>query len=284
VSDRESAALGRREIGGPSAFGGDRRRFFELLWLSSVAEFKLRYVGSVMGYAWTLVRPLLLFGVLYVVFTQVLRFGDEVPHYASMLILNIMLYQFFADATTAAVKSVVGSENVVRKMQFPRIVTPFSVVLTAAFTLGTNLLAVFVFILISGVSPTWTWLLLPVLILALIALTTGIVLILATLYVWFRDVDHIWSVFARALFYASPILYPITFVPEGTLRTIAFANPLTPLFTLARSWVIDPTAPSLGEVAGADWVLAMPLVIAVGLVVVGLWYFNRAAPRVAEAL
>src|SRR4051794_8424848 len=148
-----------REIGGPGAFGGGTRRFFSLLWLNAVADLKLRYVGSALGYLWTLIRPLLFFAILYVVFTQVFRLGDSIPNYPEFLIVNIMLFEFFAEATTASVRSVVAHENVVRKMDFPRIVIPLATCLTSAITLCLDLLAAFVVMVILGVGPFATWLL-----------------------------------------------------------------------------------------------------------------------------
>ena len=157
---------------GPSALGGGRRRFFDLLWLISVTEFKRVYFGTVLGYLWSLIRPLMLFGVLLFVFTQVFKVGsDEVEHYPVLLLLDIVLFTFFQEATTNAVTSVVAQEGIVRKTQFPRLVIPLSTVLTGAFNLGLNLVVVFVFILAFGVDPTWTWLLFPVALAALFVLT-----------------------------------------------------------------------------------------------------------------
>ncbi len=138
-----------------------------------MTEFKAGYLHTSFGYLWSLARPLMLFGVLLVVFTKIFRIGSEVPNYPAMLLFNIMLFTFFQEATTNAVTSVVDQENVVRKMQFPRIVIPLSIVLTAAFNLCLNMIAVFVFILIYGVEPTWTWLGLPLILAALVVFTTA---------------------------------------------------------------------------------------------------------------
>jgi ABC-2 type transport system permease protein len=279
----ESAALEPGTIRGPSAFGGDPRRFLHLLWLTAAADFKTRYLSSWLGYAWSLLRPLLFFGVLYLVFTRVIRFGGQVENYAALLLFNIMLYQFFQDATTSAVRCVVQRENLVRKMQFPRVVVPLSVVVNASLTALMNLIAALAIIVAIGVEPRWTWLLLPVILAALLVFTTGVSLALAALYPRFRDVEQIWTVAVRALFYATPILYPIEFVPESW-RIVVAANPLTPLFEQARIWVIDPSAPSLAETAGSAAALLIPVAIFIGACVVGLWLFEREAPRVAEAL
>src|ERR1700749_4221792 len=123
-----------REVRGPTALGGGWRRFFDLLWLISTTEFKRVYFGTVLGYLWSLIRPLMLFGVLLFVFTQVFKVGsDKVEHYAVFLLLGIVLFTFFQESTTNSVTSVAAQEGVVRKTQFPRLVIPISTVLTGAF-------------------------------------------------------------------------------------------------------------------------------------------------------
>jgi ABC-2 type transport system permease protein len=187
-----------------------------------------------------------------------------------------VLFGFFQEATTQAVGSIVNQESVVRKTQFPRLVIPLAVVLTSAFNLGVNLVVVFAFLLAYGVDPMWTWLLLPVLLLALFALTTAVATILSALFPRFRDTAIIWGVAATALFYATPVLYPIDIV-SGTLRDLISLNPLTPLFELARKWVIDPSAP-----APELWLV--PVLAFIVLCVLAVWVFKREAPRIAEEL
>ena len=273
-----------REVTGPSAFGGGRRRFFDLLWLMSRTEFKLGYHGTALGFAWSFVRPLMLFGVLLVVFTQVFRFGDDVKNYPAMLLFNIMLFTFFSDATNKAVTSVVVSESVVRKMQFPRLVIPLSVVLTNALQLALSLIVVFVFLIVYGVEPVWTWILTPVIILAMVTITTAVSMLLSVLYVRVRDVEIIWTVVATLLFYGTPILYPIDQAPSG-FQQLVMLNPLSPIFEQAREWIIDPTAPGAVEAANGNGLLVLgPLLIFVAICVVSVFAFNRGAPRIAEEL
>jgi ABC-2 type transport system permease protein len=272
-----------REIAGPSALGGGRRRSLELLYLMAVTEFKRTYFGTMLGYLWSLARPLILFGVLLAVFTQVFRLGSEVPNYPVLLLFNIVLFGFFQEATGAAVTSIVAQESVVRKTQFPRLVIPLAVVLTSLFNLGLNLVAVFAFILAFGVTPTWTWLLLPLILLALIVLTTAVSMIVSSLFPRFRDMAIIWAVLSTVLFYASPVLYPLDKVP-GTLQGILLLNPFAPLLELARKWVIDPTAPGPAAVAGGYAALLPAIAIFAATCVVAVWLFEREAPRIAEEL
>jgi ABC-2 type transport system permease protein len=217
------------------------------------------------------------------VFTQVFRVGSQVPHYPVLLLFNIVLFGFFQEATGMAVSSIVSQEGVVRKTQFPRLVIPLAVVLTAFFNLVLNLMVVFVFVLAFGVTPMWTWLLFPVILLALIAITIAVSMIVASLYPRFRDVAIIWTVFSTVLFYATPVLYPVEKVP-GTLRDIILLNPLAPLFVLARKWIIDPGAPSPAAAAGGALHLVAPIAIYAVTCVFAVWFFRREAPRIAEQL
>jgi len=279
-----SQALELREIPGPSALGGGNRRFYELLWLMAVTEFKRTYFGTVLGYFWSLLRPLLLFAVLLFVFTKVFRLGSTVDNYPVLLLFNIVLFGFFQESTTAAVTSVVAQEGIVRKTQFPRIVIPLSIVLTGLMNLGPNLLVVFIFILAYGVDPMWTWLLLPVIVLALTILTTSVSMLLSVLYVRFRDMLLIWTVGATLLFYASPVLYPANIPTTEGFRFPMMINPLAVILEQARVWIIDPDAPTAAATAGSALRLLPSLVIFVGLAVVAWRVFTRQAPKVAEDL
>jgi ABC-2 type transport system permease protein len=273
-----------QEIRGPSALGGGTKRFFDLLWLSAITEFKLGYHGTVLGFLWSFLRPLLLFGVLLVVFTQVFRLGSEVVNYAPMLLLNILLFDFFSQATQQASTSVVRNESVVRKMQFPRLVIPLSVVLTNALHTGLSLIVVFIFMLAYGVDPVWTWVFLPLILGLFAVLTTACALLLSAAYVRIRDIGIIWAVLSTILFYSAPILYPLNVAPEK-FQDVIMLNPLTPLFAQTREWIIDPNAPGAVEsAAGQPWLLAIPILISAAVCVAGPVIFNRMAPRVAEEL
>jgi ABC-2 type transport system permease protein len=272
-----------REVSGPSSLGGGWRRFFSLLWLMAVTEFKRIYFGTVLGYVWSLVRPLTQFAVLLFVFTQIFRIGSDVPNYPVLLLLGIVLFSFFQEGSNNAVTAVVSQEAVVRKTQFPRLVIPLSVVLTGSFNLLVNLVVVFVFILAWGVDPTWTWLLFPLALLLLFAYTAGIAMLLSALYVRFRDVAIIWSVLATVLFYGTPILYPIEIVPDE-YKSLIMINPLAPIFEQVRFWVLDPTAPTAVEAAGS-WLALLPAIgIFIAVCALGTWVFAREAPRIAEEL
>ncbi len=274
-----------REIPGPSALGGGWRRFRDLLMVIAVTDFKKAYFGTTLGYVWSLARPLMLFGVLLAVFTQIFRLGSQIPHYAVLLLMNIVAFGFFQEATSLAVYSIVGQEAIVRKTQFPRLVIPLAVVLTSLFNLLLNLAVVVIFIFAFGVSPTWTWLLVPVLLVLLVVLTTAVSMIVAALYPRFRDIAIIWTVASTALFYGTPILYTVDNLgSHHLLRHIILLNPIAPILELARKWVIQPSAPSPAAAAGGWAALIPPVAVYVAICLFAVWIFNREAPRVAEQL
>jgi ABC-2 type transport system permease protein len=272
------------EIRGPSAYGGGWQRFVHLTWLLAITEFRLAYFGSVLGYLWSLMRPLLFFGVLYVVFAEVIRFGGNVKDYPMVLLVSIVLFLFFSETTGNAVRSVLHRESLVRKVQFPRMVIPLSTVLTSALNLATNLLAVFVFLLAYGIHPQWEWLLLPLLLVPLILFTTGIAMILSSLYVSYRDVAPIWAVFSQLLFYATPVLYTFEQASSHWQRHVLMSNPLACILQQARRWLVDPSATGAVEAAGGLAWFLIPVAIFIAVCAFGLWIFNHEAPKIAERL
>ncbi len=273
-----------REIKGPTALAGSFSRFAHLTWTLAVQDFKLRFFGSILGYLWQLMRPLMLFGVLYFVFTQAIRIGAGIEYFAPTLLMNIVLYTFFGDATGGAVRSVVERENLVRKIHFPRLVVPAAVVLTAMFNLALNLFAVAIFVFASGVPVRLSWLMLPLLIMALVVFATGIAMLLSALYVRLRDVGPIWEVIMQVLFYGTPIIYVIELVHVEWLQRLMMMNPLGAILQQVRHTVIDPGAPSAADAIGGAPYLLIPTAIVLGLFALGYWVFSREAPRIAEDL
>jgi ABC-2 type transport system permease protein len=267
----------------PSVLGSDLRRFWSLTWTLAVTEWKLRFYGSVLGYAWTLARPFLFFGVIYFVFTEIVGLAKNVPNYGVYILFSIVFFNFFGEVTGNSVGALVAREGLLRKMRFPRLVIPMSVALTGLFNLACTLVAVMIFAIISGVYPTWGWLELPVIILLLALLATGIGMLLSSLYVRYRDMQPIWDVTQQVLFYASPILYVATLVPPKYQHAY-MCNPLASLLSAMRHAVVDPTAPTAATLIGGTARLLIPLGLIAITVVIGAWVFNREAPRIAENL
>jgi ABC-2 type transport system permease protein len=265
-----------------SLLGEDARRFWALTWMLAVTDWKLRFYGSALGYAWTLARPFAFFGVIYVVFTEIANVGAGIKDYGVCILFSLVLFQFFAEATTGSVTSVVQRENLLRKMRFPRLAIPLSTVVTALLNLGATLVAVFVFAIIAGVYPTWSWLELPLLIAVLAVAATGTGMLLAVLFVRYRDVQPIWDVVTMAAFYATPILYPLESVKFDWARELIMYNPLSVIAQQTRHAIFDPDAATAAGAIGGWGELMVPLGLVAATFVFGLWYFNKAAPDVAE--
>ena len=257
----------------------------------ALTEFKLRFFGSVLGYVWTLVRPLMLFGVMLFVFTVILNINknNKTPHYPEYLLGSLILFTYFQETTSGAVGSLVGRENLLRRVRFPRLVVPLSVALFCLFNLCMNLIVVFIFILASGIDPTWSWLELIPLVALLVIFASGVGMLLSALYVRFRDVQPIWEVFLQLLYYGSPILYTVQTAANHHFLNIPFSrilvlNPLGAIFTQARKALLESKAPSAAAALGGSVRLLIPLGIIAGVFALGLWYFNREAPLISEKL
>jgi ABC-2 type transport system permease protein len=270
----------------PSAVSGDWRRTVYLAVTLALTELKVRFFDSALGYLWSLMRPLMFFGVLYLVFNQIIRAGDTIDFYPVVLLMGIVLYTFVAEATGDAVESMIKHESLIRRVAFPRLVIPLAVTVTAAFNLLMNIVVVFVFIALAGVKVRWTWLELPLLLGLLVTLALGVALLLSVLYVRFRDIKPIWSVALQAMFYATPILYPIEVVKQHypAALTYVMCNPLAAINQQIRYAVIDATAPSAGAAIGGVGRLLVPLAIIACTFVAGLVCFVRMAPTIAEEL
>ena len=268
---------------GPSALGEDLRRFLSLTFTLAATDFKLRFFGSALGYLWTLMRPLMLFAVLYVVFTEVVRFGQGVDNYPVYLLTSIVLFTFFSETTSRGVASLVERENLLRKIHFPRLVIPLSVALHSLFNLALNLIVVFVFVFASGIRPRVSWLELFPLVALLVLFSTGVTMLLSALYVRYRDVQPIWEVILQVLFYASPVIYVTETLPDSIERE-AMVNPITAILTQMRHAVIDADAPTAAEAIGGGARLLAPLAVTAVVLGLGAWVFKRQAPRIAEDL
>jgi ABC-2 type transport system permease protein len=282
-----------RPIKGPRALTDDWTRFWHLTYNIARNEFKLKFFGSALGYVWQVMRPLLLFGVLYVFFVVISKVGKGghpgEAEYGVQLLGSIVLFTFFGEATGGAVRSVVDRESLVRKIQFPRLVIPLSIALLGCFNLAMNLIVVLIFALISGVTPMLSWLELPLILTMLILFSTGIAMWLSAMFVKFRDIQPIWEVFSQILFYASPVIIPVETVREklihhSLLWHIYLLNPLVTVFQQFRHAMVNHATLSAGQVLGGWIHLLEPLGIVALTFVVGFWVFNRSAPSVAENL
>jgi len=274
-------------IKGPSALGTDPARFFRLTWAMATTDFKLRFFGSALGYLWQLVRPLMLFGVLYVVFSEFLKFAGPERYYPVALLLGIVMFSFLSEATAGSTRSLVNRENLVRKIEFPRLAVPLATVLTALFNFGLNLIPVFVFLLASGGTPRWSWLELPFLVALLTAFCLGLAMLLSALFVRYRDVEPIWDVVLQVTFYATPIFYTVATVAQKSSPTVAhlmMCNPFAAILQQTRHAVIDPSHVSAATAIGGTVRLLIPLAVIALAVAIGARVFVKRAPLIAEEL
>jgi ABC-2 type transport system permease protein len=261
------------------------RHNLRILHGTAVMDFKLKYSGSALGYVWSVLKPLSLFTVLYLVFARIFRLGDISQYYPLALLIGVVLYTFFADATNLGMSSIVARESLLRKLSFPRLVIPTSTTLAAAITLGVNLVVVGVFVAWNQIPPRLNWLLLVPLLLQFYVFVLGVSLVLATLFVRFRDIGQIWELATTLILYATPVIYPVGFLPEWA-QTIAFLNPLTQILQDFRAIVLyQDIAPNLitaTEAFGSSAGRLIPIAITFGIFGLGLWMFRKQEPWFAE--
>lgn len=247
------------------------------------SDFKLRYQGSVLGYVWSLLRPLLLFGVLYLVFTHVIRVGDKVPHYPSYLLLGLVLWTFFVEATSSGMNAITGRGDLVRKVSIPKYTLIISTTLSAFVNFCLNMIIVFIFMFLGDVPFRMNILLAPIFIGELVVFAVGIAFLLSTLFVKFKDIGHIWDVILQVLFYASPLIYSLSIVPHRFIRW-ASVNPLAQVLQDMRSVMITPQALTTKQVFHSQIGRILPMMIVLIVFIFGAWYFKRNSKKFAEEL
>ena len=246
---------------------------WELIRELAINDFKLKYNNSILGYFWSLLRPLALFGILYLVFSVFMRLGGGVENYQFYLLIGIILWMFFYEMTILSMQSIVAKANLVKKIYVPKIIIVIATSLTCLMTFLLNLIVFFIFMLIFGLKFQFSLWLLPVYLLELYLFSFGLSLILATLFVWFRDLAHIWEILLQILFYATPIIYPLSVVPLK-FQKIAFLNPVAQIIQDIREIVMG------GQVLSSYFWLAPAATIV--LLVLGLIVFNKKSKYFAE--
>jgi ABC-2 type transport system permease protein len=252
-----------------------------ILHVITAAEYKLKYADSALGYVWSLAKPLAMFSVLYVVFGRFFALQVGFPHYPIYLLIGIVLWTYFADATQLAMGSYVVRASLLRKLAFPRLVIPVSVTLTAGITFLVNAGAIGVFIAINRIRPRVEWLLLVPLVLELYVFTLAVSLVLALLFVRLRDVRQVWELASQLLFYASPIIYPVRFLPDWAQK-VAFLNPFVQLMQDARRVLLQSSERTAGDVYGTAWGWLLPIGFCVVLLALSLLLYRRESPYLAE--
>ncbi len=251
-------------------------------------DFKLRYQGSMLGYAWSLLRPLFMFAILYAVFTQVFRIGGSVPNFPVYLLLGIVLWNFFQETTQQGLGAIVGRGDLIRKIKIPRWMIIVSTSASAFINLTLNFFVVVVLALILGVEIQATMLLFPIFIAQILLFSLGLSLILSALFVKFRDISYIWEVVLQAGFYATPILYPVAvnanFITNELALKALFMNPVAAAVQGARdSFVTDETL-TISEVWGSSAAHLITIATITVFLLIGVMYFRRESKHFAENL
>ena len=245
-----------------------------------VTDFKVRYQNSVLGYLWSLLKPLLLFTILYVVFTYIIPLGKDVEHYPVYLLTGIVFWNFFTESTMLGASSVVARGDLIRKISIPRYLVVISSSLSALINLLLSLIVVFIFALLNGIAPSISWLLIIPIIIEMYAFSLGVSFLLSTLYVKFRDITYIWEIVLQAGFYASAIIFPLTFVPIE-YRKWFFINPIVQIVQDARYIIATDTSITIWSTIHS-WAVLVPFVIIVIIAFVGGWYFKSRSKYFAE--
>lgn len=249
-----------------------------------VTDFKLRYQGSVLGYLWSLLKPLLLFTILYVVFGYLLKIGSDIEHYPIYLLLGVVLWGFFAEATNNGLVSIVGRGDLIRKINFPKYIIVISGTISALINLCFNLVIVLAFMIVGGIEPSWTMLLFPLTIIELYVIALSLAFLLSAAYVKYRDIGYIWEVLLQAAFYATPILYPLSLVIDKspTAAKLLMLNPVAQVIQDARYALITHEGGTLYQLIGDPFVILIPFLIVLILATTAVYYFRKSSKYFAE--
>ena len=248
-------------------------------------DFKLRYQGSLLGVAWSVLKPLMLFMVMYLVFVKFLRFTDGTPTYPIVLLLGISIWGFVSEATSVGMQSIVSRGDLLRKINFPKYIIIISSVASSLIGLFINLVVVLIFAIFTGVELTWLALLVPISILQLCLLVVGINLILSASYVKYRDISHIWDVILQVVFYSMPIIYPLTLVSKSypIIAQLMMLNPAAQIIQDIRHNLIAPsTVPTVWNMIDNFWVAIIPVVLTFIIFIIGVVYFRKNSKKFAE--
>ena len=243
-------------------------------------DFKVRYQNSFLGYMWSLLKPLFLFAILYIVFTYIIPLGKGIEHYPVYLLTGIVMWNFFVESTVVGASSVVARGDLIRKIRIPRYLVVISSSLSALINLGLSLIVVFIFALFNGVTPTLSWLLVIPIIIELFVFAMGVSFLLSALYVKFRDITYIWEICLQAGFYATPIIYPLTNVPAQYHKWF-FLNPMAQIIQDARYVIVTNTSITIWSTIHSLMVI-IPFVIIASIAVVGGIYFKSRSKYFAE--
>ncbi|WP_251855452.1 ABC transporter permease [Enterococcus italicus] len=247
-------------------------------------DFKMRYQGSIIGYVWSVLKPLMLFAVMYVVFVRFLKFGADVPHFSVALLLGTVLWGFFNETTSLSMSSIVGRSDLIRKLSFPTNIIVISISLNALINLIISLVIVCIFAVINGVSISKFAFLSPLLILELYIFSLGISFMLATIYVRFRDIGPIWEVILQIVMYMTPMIYPVSLVinVSPTIAKILMLNPLAQIMQDLRFLLISDQNITIWMLINNKILVLIPYLLSILTLIIGYYIFNKHSKKFAE--
>lgn len=244
-------------------------------------DFKLRYQGSFLGYLWSLLRPLLLFLILYVVFVMFLKVGDGIPHYPVYLLLGIVIWNYFVEVTSGSINSIVGRGDILRKLNFPKYVIVLAGSASALINLCLNIVVVIVFMVISKVDVSGYAIFAPLILIELFVFSLAIAFFLSAVFVKLRDINYIWEVFLQGAFYATPILYPISILPHKA-SLFLMLNPVAQMIQDLRYMFVTTNTQTVDSIYGTHWARLFHIAITIGLAVIAGLYFRSRSKHFAE--
>ncbi|MDZ7785835.1 MAG: ABC transporter permease [Candidatus Saccharibacteria bacterium] len=244
-------------------------------------DFKLRYQGSALGYVWTLLRPLALFVILYIVFGQFIRFGDEIPNYEVYLLVGIVLWNYFAEVTNNSVKAIVDKGELLRKINFPKYVIVLAGSVSALINLAINVVVIAVFMIITDIPFTANLLFVPIFIAQLFVLALGMSFLLSAVYVRLRDINYVWEVIMQGAFYATPILYPLSLIPLSAAKVLML-SPVAQIIQDVRYLAITPNSDTISSLYMTHAIRLVPVGITVGITILAVYYFRKRSRFFAE--
>ena len=252
-------------------------------------DFQLRYQGSFLGMVWSVLKPLMLFAVMYVVFVKFLKFSDGTPTFPISLLCGTCLWSFFSESTSMGMRAIVDRGDLLRKIHFPNYIIVASTTMGSMISLGINLVVVILFGFFAHAHYTWRILLVPLSIIQLYCLGLGVALLLGSLYVYFRDVAHIGEVVLQAMFYATPIIYPISMVAQNKefswAADILMLNPTTQTIMDIRHNLLSPEyVPTVWTMVDNKLLCLLPYVLSAVILWLGIHVFRKYSAKFAEVL
>ncbi len=258
-----------------------KRYLRQLIRQMAIADFKLRYQGSILGYLWSLLKPLAIFIILYLVFVRFLKFGDQLEHFSVYLLLGVVLWSFFTETTSHGLRAIVDQRDLIRRINFPKLALLVAGSINGLINLCLNLIIVGVFLYAVGAEVRVVVVWLPILMVQLYLLALAVSLFLSALYVHFRDIGHIWEIATQGLFYLTPIIYPLSIVPPEIAKWL-LVNPLAQIVQDARYVIVTDQTRTISHLFGSQLARWGPIVITLIILAGSLWYFQRQSLDFAE--